>query len=104
MSDVRSLDADEEMPEQPNRVRGGRARPLPRAGTALKAFHRGRTRSAVIIETADFTSGRGVLTGGRAYLSLSAAGTAITGYPVNGWLFWQPIDNIPLASEHDATA
>ena len=90
--------------ERTNRVSGGRARPLPQVGTALKAFHRGRFRSAVIIETADFTSGRGVLAGGRAYLSLSAAGTAITGYPVNGWLFWHPTDNSPLASEHDATA
>ena len=70
--------------EKANRVRGGRARPLPSVGTALKAFHRGRSRSAVIIETAEFSSGRGVFTAGRAYLSLSAAGTAITGYPVNG--------------------
>jgi hypothetical protein len=52
-----------------NRVSGGRARPLPRVGTTLKAFHRGRSRSAVIVETAEFTSGRAVLTGGRAYLS-----------------------------------
>lgn len=81
--------------ERANRVSGGRARPLPRIGTALKAFRRGRSRSAVIVETAEFTSGRGVLTGGQAYLSLSAAGTAITGYPVNGWLFWHPIDNAP---------
>ncbi len=87
-----------------NRVSGGRARPLPRVGTALKAFHRGRSRSAVIVETTEFSSGRGVLTGGRAYLSLSAAGTAITGYPVNGWFFWHPIKNAPQASEHDATA
>ncbi|MCH8815959.1 MAG: hypothetical protein IH957_12880 [Chloroflexi bacterium] len=54
--------------------------------------------------TAEFTSGRGVLTGGRAYLSLSAAGTAITGYPVNGWLFWHPIDTAAQTSEHDAIA
>ncbi len=90
--------------ERANRTSGGRARPLPRVGTALKAFHRGRSRSAVIVETAEFTSGRGVLTGGRAYLSLSAAGTAITGYAVNGWLFWHPIDTAAQASEHDATA
>ena len=88
--------------EKANRVRGGRARPLPSVGTALKAFHRGRSRSAVIIETAEFSSGRGVFTAGRAYLSLSAAGTAITGYPVNGWLFWHPIDNPTPASKHDA--
>ena len=81
--------------EKTNRVSGGRARPLPRVGTALKAFHRGQPRSAVIVETTAFSSGRGVLTGGRAYLSPSAAGTAITGYPVNGWLFWHPIDNAP---------
>ena len=87
-----------------NRVSGGRARPLPQIGTGLQAFHRGRSRSAVIVETAEFTSGRGVLTGGRAYLSLSAAGTAITGYAVNGWLFWHPLDNAPQTSEHDATA
>ena len=87
--------------EKANRVSGGRARPLPRIGAVLKAFHRGRRRSAVIVEAAEFTSGRGVLTGGRAYLSLSAAGTALTGYPVNGWLFWHPIDNPTPASEHD---
>ncbi len=86
--------------EKANRVSGGRARPLPPVGTALKAFHRGRPRSAVIVETPAFTSGRGVLTNGRAYLSLSAAGTAITGYPVNGWLFWHLIDNAPKTSGH----
>ena len=75
--------------ETANRVSGGRALPLPSICTALRAFHRGRSRSAVIVETAEFSSGRGVLTGGRAYLSLSAAGTAITGYHVNGWIFWQ---------------
>ncbi len=90
--------------EKSNRVSGGRARPLPRVGTALKAFHRGRSRSAVIVATAEFTSGRGVLTGGRGYLSLSAAGTAIIGYPVNGWLFWHTIDNTSRASKYDATA
>ena len=91
------------MTEKTNRVRGGRARPLPRVGTALKAFHRGRSRSAVIVESAEFSSGRGVHTGGRAYLSLSAAGTAITGYPVNGWLFWHAIEYAP-ASKYDQTA
>ena len=90
--------------EKANRVSGGRARPLQRVGTALKAFHRGRTRSAIIVETAEFTPGRGLLTGGRASLSLRAAGTAITGYPVNGWLFWHPSGTAPQASEHDATA
>ena len=90
--------------EKANRVSGGRARPLPRVGTSLQAFHRGRSRSAIIVETAEFTSGRGVVAGGRAYLSLSAAGTAITGYPVNGWLFWHNVDNVPQASEHDSTA
>ena len=90
--------------ESANRVSGGRARPLPQVGTALKAFHRGRTRSAVIVAIAEFTSGRGVLIGGRAYLSLSAAGTAITGYPVNGWLFWHSIDRAAQTSEHDANA
>ena len=90
--------------EKVNRVSGGRVLPLPRVGTALRAFHRGRSRSAVIVETTEFSSGRGVLIGGRAYLSLSAAGAAITGYAVNGWLFWHPIDNVSSASEYDATA
>ena len=62
------------------------------------------TRSATIVKATGFTSGRGVRTGRRVYASLSAAGTAITGYPVNGWLFWQPIDNTSRASERDATA
>ncbi len=95
---------EEDIMEKANRVRGGRARPLPRIDTSLKAFHRGRSRSAVIVETPKFTSGRGVLTGGRAYLSLSAAGTAITGYPVNGWLFWHLSKTPSQAAEHDATA
>ena len=89
--------------ETTNRVRGGRARPLPSVGTQLKAFHRGRPRSAAIVRAAGFTSGRGVRTGRRVYASLSAAGTAITGYAVNGWLFWHPIDNPAQAAEHDAT-
>lgn len=90
--------------EKANRVRGGRARPLPQIGTKLKAFHRGTSRSAIIVGTAEFTSARGVLTGGRAYLSLSAAGTAITGYPVNGWLFWHPGDNDRSASDDGTSA
>ena len=90
--------------ESKNRVRGGRARPLPPIGTELRAFHKGKPRSAAIVESIDLSSGRGVRIGRRVYASLSAAGTAITGYPVNGWLFWRPIDNAPQVSEHDATA
>ena len=90
--------------EKVNRVSGGRALPLPSVGTALRAFHRGRSRSAVIVETTAFSSGRGVLTGSRAYLSLSATGTAITGYPVNGWLFWHTVDSALHTAEHDAIA
>jgi len=79
--------------EQTNRVRGGKARPLPAIGTELRAFHKGKPRSATIVEAADLSSGRGVRTGRRVYASLSAAGTAITGYAVNGWLFWRPVDD-----------
>ena len=42
--------------ENTNRVRGGRALPLPPIGTRLNAYHRGRSRSATIVAAAEFTS------------------------------------------------
>ena len=80
--------------EPTNRVRGGRARPLPPIGANLTASHKGKCSSATIVAIAKLSSGRGVRVGSRKRIfpSLSAAGTAITGYAVNGWLFWQPVE------------
>ena len=90
--------------ENTNRVRGGRALPLPPIGTWLTAYHRGSSRSATIVAAADFTSGRCVRSGKNVYASLSAAGGAITGYQVNGRRFWRAVDNASRVSEHGATA
>ena len=80
--------------EPANRVRGGRARPLPPIDTNLTASHKGKRYSATIVEATKLSSGRGMRVGSRKRIfpSLSAAGTAITGHAVNGWLFWQPVD------------
>ena len=75
-----------------NRVRGGRARPLPPVGATLTACHKGKRYAATIVLARDLTSGRGVRTGRRVFASLSAAGTAITGYTVNGWSFWRLVE------------
>ena len=90
--------------ESTNRVRGGRARPLPPIGTRLTAYHRGKPRSATIVPAANFTSGRGVRAGKSVHASLSAAGAAITGYQVNGWRFWRAIDSASRVLERGATA
>ena len=90
--------------ESTNRVRGGRALPLPPIGRRLTAYHRGRSRSATIVAAAEFTSGRGVRAGRRVYASLSGAGAAITGYQVNGWRFWRAVDEAGRVLERGATA
>ena len=90
--------------ESKNRVRGGRALPLPPIGTRLNAYHRGKPRSATIVAAANFTLGRGVRTGKSVHASLSAAGAAITGYQVNGWRFWRAIDDAGRVLERDSTA
>ncbi len=74
--------------ETTNRVRGGRARPLPPLGATLTAHHKGKRHTATIVQATGLTSGRGVRTRRRVFASLSPAGTAITGYTVNGWRFW----------------
>ena len=79
--------------ETTNRVRGGRARPLPPLGTTFTACHKGKRYAATIVVAPELTSGRGVRTGRRVFASLSAAGTAIIGYTVNGWLFWRFVED-----------
>ena len=78
--------------ETTNRVRGGRARPLPPVDTTFTACHKGKRYAATIVVAPEFTSGRGVRAGRRVFASLSAAGTAVTGYTVNGWSFWRPVE------------
>ena len=79
--------------EATNRVRGGRAQPLPPQGTTLTACHKGRRYTATIVAAPKLASGRGVRAGRRVFASLSAAGSAITGYTVNGWSFWRPVED-----------
>lgn len=56
-------------------------------GTALTATLRGQTFSASVVLG---SQGRPeVEFDGSRYPSLSAAGKAATGYPVNGWRFWR---------------
>lgn len=62
-------------------------------GTALRARHKGRELSASIVEGEE---GRPeVEFEGARYPSLSAAGKAAVGYPVNGWRFWRPVEEPP---------
>lgn len=68
------------------------ARELPPVGTALTGRFKGETRTATIVEAKDFPAGRAVEYEGSRYTSLSAAARAITGHPINGWLFWQPAE------------
>jgi len=72
---------------------GARARELPAIGTALSARHKGKSYTATIIEAKDARAGRALRSGEQLFDSLSAAGKAITGHSVNGWRFWQPLEN-----------
>ncbi len=59
-------------------------------GTVLTASLKGQTFSASVV-LGDEGKPEVELDGAR-YPSLSAAGKAATGYPVNGWRFWRPVE------------
>ena len=84
----------EEQPraEKPERVskRGRTAVPHEELvpGTVLTATLKGKTFSAAVVLGPEGKSE--VEFEGARYPSLSAAGKAAAGYPVNGWRFWRP--------------
>ncbi len=62
-------------------------------GTVFTARLKGREFSASVV-LGDEGSPEVEFEGNR-YPSLSAAGKAAAGYPVNGWRFWQPVVEQP---------
>ncbi len=66
------------------------ARQLPPVGTTLTGRSKGQTHTAVIVEAKDRPGGKAVKYGDQVFPSLSAAAKAVTGYPINGWVFWRP--------------
>ena len=68
------------------------ARELPPVGTTMTATYKGQAHTAEIVEAKDLPSGRGVKYGDQVFTSLSAAGRAVTGHGVNGWVFWHPAE------------
>ncbi len=59
-------------------------------GTRLTASLTGKTYEAVVIEG---NAGKPEIEfGGKRYTSLSAAGSVAAGYAVNGWKFWQRVE------------
>jgi len=69
------------------------ARQLPPVGTTLAATYKGQPHTAVIVEAKDRPAGRAVKYGDQLFASLSAAAKAVTGHPINGWLFWRPTED-----------
>ncbi len=67
-------------------------RELPPAGTTLQGRFRSENFSATMLEADGLLAGRGVKFGEDIYPSLSAAARAITKQSVNGWRFWQPVE------------
>ncbi len=59
-------------------------------GTVLSATLKGQTFSASVVLGDEGTPE--VELDGARYPSLSAAGKAAAGYPVNGWRFWRPVE------------
>jgi len=59
-------------------------------GTVLTARVRGRELSASVVTGPEDTPE--VEFEGARYPSLSAAGKAAAGYPVNGWRFWRAVE------------
>ena len=55
--------------------------------------HKGKSYIATIVEAKDLPAGRALRSGEQLFDSLSAAGKAITGPSVNGWRFWQLVEN-----------
>jgi hypothetical protein len=67
------------------------ARELPPVGTTMVATYKGQAHTAEIVE-AEVPAGRAVKYGDQVFTSLSAAGRAVTGHGVNGWVFWHPAE------------
>ena len=104
--DVRWVDKDPDLPTQvrqrlaanellgPRMSSKRRRTAVPREelvpGTALTASLKDRTFSATVV-LGDEGKPEVELDGAR-YPSLSAAGKAAAGYPVNGWRFWRPVE------------
>lgn len=63
-------------------------RHLPAVGTQLTHRYKGRTFVANIVADAASREGRAVAFDGKRYATLTAAARSITGYAVNGWVFW----------------
>ena len=61
-------------------------------GTVLTASLKGQTFSASVVLGDEGTPE--VEFEGARYPSLSAAGKAAAGYPVNGWRFWRPVEQV----------
>ncbi len=81
-------------PEMPGKATKRRRTAVPHeelvAGTVLTASLKGQTFSASVV-LGDEGKPEVELDGAR-YPSLSAAGKAAAGYPVNGWRFWRPVE------------
>ena len=59
-------------------------------GTRLTASLKGKTYDASVV--AGDAGKPEIEFGGKRYTSLSAAGSAAVGYAVNGWKFWQRVE------------
>ena len=81
-------------PEEPEKATKRRRTTVPHEelvpGTVLMATLKGQTFSASIVLGDEGTPE--VELDGARYPSLSAAGKAAAGYPVNGWRFWRPVE------------
>jgi hypothetical protein len=66
-------------------------RELPPVGTTMVGTYKGQVYTAEIVD-AEVPAGRAVKYGDQVFTSLSAAGRAVTGHGVNGWVFWHPAE------------
>ena len=64
-------------------------RELPKAGTILKGKFKGVEYNAKVVNDENLPEGKGIKFNGEIYKSMTAAATAITRQPVNGWRFWK---------------
>ena len=81
-------------PDKPGKVTKRRRTTVPHEelvpGTVLTAILKGQAFSASVVLGDEGTPE--VELDGVRYPSLSAAGKAAAGYPVNGWRFWRPVE------------
>src|SRR5688500_13037219 len=69
-------------------------------GTKITGKYRKLTYRGEVIQTEEGLRYR--LADGRDFKSLSSAGTAVTGGPINGWKFWS-VAGEEAAGQHDET-